>query len=53
MRKDLNSVRCPNFSLFYKCNAVSVKFPKGNIPQLKLLLNSCPHRAKYCQEIFE
>lgn len=24
--------------LFYKCNVISVKFPKGNIPQLKLLL---------------
>lgn len=37
--------------LFYKCNAVSVKFPKGNIPWLKLLLNSCPQGLSVARTI--
>lgn len=40
-------------SLCYKCSAILVTFPKGNIPQLKLLIKFPSIKANYCEDCFE
>lgn len=49
-RLKLSNVQISRYSIMQ--NSYS-QILKGNIPQLKLLLNLCPHRTKYYQENFD